>query len=510
MISRLGAGAILLLVTVSILWPRLSRPEWQGTEGRRVQIAHEMLESGDWLVPSLNGEPTLTKPPFYYWVLAGSESLFGFGRLQARVPSVIGFWLFAWFALEVLRRRFGSLAGWIGAVGVLTAPSITYHGGYAEIDPMFSALCGASLLGLGVGLAERSRPRILIAGALGALAMLTKGPPYFLFFAGALLVWVRHCRAFALHWFLLVLLTPILIWVFVLAERVGGISSLLELWKSETVGRAAGYGWKHVLLGVPFVLGAFAQVLPLGLWTFWEHRGAREARVNGSEVILRICSASAISGVLLLLLSTGRPARYLMPGLLVFCTAVAPAVAAYASLRRPPSRWQASIPRVVGALAAIALFVLPWLRSPLPGSSFWWALIIALLGLRVRTRPQLVAYALLVPALLPWTALNDRVERSTRGVRSAHEVAVALRAEVRRLGIDEGELAFFGHVPNDVMLHADLLEVFGDEFRARVPKTRWIIHEATWNDQDAPLDRYRCRARVRAHKRTLVLSERID
>ena len=104
MIAR---GLALLLVALLAFGPQLDFPDWKGTEGRRVQIAMEMVQSGDYMVPTLGGEPTLAKPPLYYWILAGLQQTVGLGFVTMRLPAVVGFWLLAWLAAELLRRRFG-------------------------------------------------------------------------------------------------------------------------------------------------------------------------------------------------------------------------------------------------------------------------------------------------------------------------------------------------------------------------------------------------------------------
>ena len=40
-------------------------------EGLYAQIAWEMLESGNWVIPHLNGVPYIEKPPLLYWLVAG-------------------------------------------------------------------------------------------------------------------------------------------------------------------------------------------------------------------------------------------------------------------------------------------------------------------------------------------------------------------------------------------------------------------------------------------------------
>ncbi len=56
------------------LWLRpLALPD----EGRYVGVAWEMVRSGHWLVPTLDGLPYFHKPPLFYWITATSLSWFG-------------------------------------------------------------------------------------------------------------------------------------------------------------------------------------------------------------------------------------------------------------------------------------------------------------------------------------------------------------------------------------------------------------------------------------------------
>jgi len=55
-------------------------------EGRYGEIAREMLETGNWLVPQFWYEPHLDKPPMTYWVEALSMKLFGLNEWAVRLP----------------------------------------------------------------------------------------------------------------------------------------------------------------------------------------------------------------------------------------------------------------------------------------------------------------------------------------------------------------------------------------------------------------------------------------
>ncbi|MGA9993178.1 MAG: hypothetical protein WBP86_12700, partial [Thiobacillaceae bacterium] len=74
--NRREAGFFLL----ALAWLALTlgvRPLALPDEGRYVSVAWEMLTSGNWLYPTLDGLPFFHKPPLFYWITAGSLSLFG-------------------------------------------------------------------------------------------------------------------------------------------------------------------------------------------------------------------------------------------------------------------------------------------------------------------------------------------------------------------------------------------------------------------------------------------------
>ena len=56
-------------------------------EGSNAQAAREMVLSGDWVTPTLNGSPRFAKPAFLYWMISGAYRVFGISEFTARVPS---------------------------------------------------------------------------------------------------------------------------------------------------------------------------------------------------------------------------------------------------------------------------------------------------------------------------------------------------------------------------------------------------------------------------------------
>ncbi|MEK7369721.1 MAG: hypothetical protein AABZ62_08650, partial [Planctomycetota bacterium] len=62
---------ILVLFTLAMFFLSLGgRDFWAPDEGEYAQISQEMIESGDWIIPRLNGIPSAQKPPFFNWAAA--------------------------------------------------------------------------------------------------------------------------------------------------------------------------------------------------------------------------------------------------------------------------------------------------------------------------------------------------------------------------------------------------------------------------------------------------------
>lgn len=59
-------------------------PLFETTDGRYAEIAREMIASGNWVVPKLNGITHFHKPPAAYWLIACGLELFGINSLGAR------------------------------------------------------------------------------------------------------------------------------------------------------------------------------------------------------------------------------------------------------------------------------------------------------------------------------------------------------------------------------------------------------------------------------------------
>ncbi len=76
--TRPAHYALLLVVTAALTLPGLGAVSlWDIDEGLNAEAAREMLESGDWVVPTFNFKPRTAKPALLYWLQALSYHQFG-------------------------------------------------------------------------------------------------------------------------------------------------------------------------------------------------------------------------------------------------------------------------------------------------------------------------------------------------------------------------------------------------------------------------------------------------
>jgi 4-amino-4-deoxy-L-arabinose transferase-like glycosyltransferase len=115
---RRDLGLLTLGFALLFLFALGRHPLANPDEGRYAEIPREMVASGDWVTPRLNGVPYFEKPPLVYWCVALSQKVFGPSEWSVRlVPALFGLWGVL-FTYSAARRLYGREAG-IGAAVVL-------------------------------------------------------------------------------------------------------------------------------------------------------------------------------------------------------------------------------------------------------------------------------------------------------------------------------------------------------------------------------------------------------
>jgi 4-amino-4-deoxy-L-arabinose transferase-like glycosyltransferase len=144
-------------------------------EGLYAEIAREMLESGQFIVPHLNGVPYIEKPPLLYWLASGSMALFGPTPGAARLPSALPMIALCLGLFQFCRRHLDARIGCYASVLLATMVPVALVSHVVIFDPLLSALLGGAMLCFLHAWLDGSRRALRAAAALLALALLEKG-----------------------------------------------------------------------------------------------------------------------------------------------------------------------------------------------------------------------------------------------------------------------------------------------------------------------------------------------
>src|SRR5579871_3337420 len=86
----------------------------------QAQIPRNMIISGDWVTPRLNGVIYLEKSPLMYWLIAISYLIFGVHDWAARIPIALSAIALAWLTAMFARWAFGKKAGFYAGLTIAT------------------------------------------------------------------------------------------------------------------------------------------------------------------------------------------------------------------------------------------------------------------------------------------------------------------------------------------------------------------------------------------------------
>lgn len=174
-------GALAVLIVFALVWfanldyRRLVHPD----EGRYAEIPREMVATGDWLTPRLDGIKYFEKPALQYWITAAAYEAFGVHAWTARLwPALAGF-LGVLFIGYVGLRLGGPVLGLYSAAAL---GSCLWYAGNAHILTLDAGLTLWMTVGMGSFLLAQRAVRhesqlawMWSAWAALALATLSKG-----------------------------------------------------------------------------------------------------------------------------------------------------------------------------------------------------------------------------------------------------------------------------------------------------------------------------------------------
>ncbi len=308
----------LLLSVAVLLWGLGSIPLMSVNEARRAVPLQEMLVSGDWLLPTLNGQLYIAKPPLLYWLTATLATLTGSsGEWVVRLPSALTALAVIWWAHALVRATLGRWPALFFVLVLVGNAGFAGFGRRGEIEMLLAALCGGALLAVFRFLfLSGGRGWLLLSYTLLALAVLTKGPVALLFVTLPLLVHAlltRDRRVWSAlgYWpgwlAFVVVAAP---WYLAVVAKVG-----LEPWhevvlvdvlgKVNSISPAPIYGYPLWVLGDFLPWSLLLLATPRGTWRCW--RSQRE---------LVFLLVAVLAPLLMLSLFDEKHAKYLLPAYL--------------------------------------------------------------------------------------------------------------------------------------------------------------------------------------------------
>ncbi len=251
------------------------RDLWHVDENRYAEVARVMtLRGADRMVPHLNGEIYLEKPPGFFWAVALLHGAFGLDLpLAAKLPSVLGAALAVLAVFEVGGRLYGPRTGLAAALALAGTVAIDDLAGRAQLDAFLTGFTTLAVWAWAEGaLAPRAAARracYAAACCLAGLGVLVKGPVALMVPGVAILaqrLWQGGPRALRSPWLLaapLLSLVPVALWLAAATADVGW-----DYVDAIVLGRGIGHPLGHQDKLRPFWF--YLRVFPVGAlpWTF--------------------------------------------------------------------------------------------------------------------------------------------------------------------------------------------------------------------------------------------------
>ncbi|MFO7189135.1 MAG: glycosyltransferase family 39 protein [Pseudomonadota bacterium] len=267
------------LVAAFLLPGLVGHDPWKTEDAIGIGVVHQMLSTGNWLTPTLAGEPFLQDGPVYFWVAAVFVRLLDFvlpTHEAARFASTFFVLLALWWIRLAARELYGRTEGDLSMLALLGCLGLMWHA--HETAPDMAMIAGLAGAYYGIAITQRAPLRGGVFYGLGCgLAFLAKG----LFgvaqpLLAALLVLLcstayrRREFGFAVATGLAVLAPFAAIWPFLLHSEAPAYYQAWWAWQIQNITSAP--RWEYILDTAKTLSWAAWPAWPLTLWATWAYR----------------------------------------------------------------------------------------------------------------------------------------------------------------------------------------------------------------------------------------------
>lgn len=155
----------------------MSTDLWTPDEPRYAEVAREMIESGNYIQPHLNGKPYTEKPPLFFWtVVAGAKMFGGVNQLSVRLPSILSALGTLALLIAFVSENFDRKKAFLASIILCISPEFFWLARSGHIDMFLTFLITASLVSFYEWYVKDRCVYLISLYLCIALATLAKGP----------------------------------------------------------------------------------------------------------------------------------------------------------------------------------------------------------------------------------------------------------------------------------------------------------------------------------------------
>ena len=264
------------------------------------QTAKEMFLKGEWLTPTLYGQPQFEKPILFYWLIEISYKIFGINEFAVRFPCAL-FGFLGLVGIYLLGRiLFNNRAGIFSAVVLATSLEYLILSIGCVTDMTLFTLFLFGVLFFFYGQIRKKDYFYLLSSAAFALATLTKGPIGLLLPAAIIVLYLALTKNLAIFKKGFMLAGALIVFAviakpwYVIMYKIHAQDFINIFFGFQNVTRFLTPEHKigsQIYYNIPIILGGFfpwSVFLPLGFWRFCKmaFSGDRAQRDHAIFVLL--------------------------------------------------------------------------------------------------------------------------------------------------------------------------------------------------------------------------------
>lgn len=287
-------------------------------EAKNSTCAREMMEQGEWIIPTFNYELRTDKPPLHYYFMIGAYSIFGVNAFSARILSVIMGVLTTVSIWFLAARYYGQRTALYTSLVLLSSLHFALQFHMAVPDPYLIFFMTFGFITFYVFYKEKKSRYLLISYVSFGLGVLAKGPVAIALPGLAILLFLLFNRSFNWQyflklkplWILAVLMLVIAPWFIMVGIKTDG-EWLYDFFFRHNLGRYTntmeGHGAIFLITPMIVILG----LLPFSIFFIQSYRYGWEKRK--SDQLLTYAGIISLTIITFFAFSSTKLPNYTVP-----------------------------------------------------------------------------------------------------------------------------------------------------------------------------------------------------